>query len=127
MQPTQRSLSTKAGLQNKARCLSAPVVNIYYNTYNTLLLSRVYTQKQAAGDLEGGASTRPRRRQDYQRADAIKRANPASWEACEPLWGLQLPGYRRWGRPPGTGQSRGGGPRWGRRGAGLRSLFFDTN
>jgi hypothetical protein len=32
-----------------------------------------------AGGIEGGASTRPRR-QDYQRADAIKRANPASWK-----------------------------------------------
>src|SRR5271165_3075479 len=34
---------------------------------------------QRAGGIEGGASTRPRR-QDYQRADAIKRANPASWK-----------------------------------------------
>jgi len=43
-----------------------------------------------AGGIEGGASTRPRRRQakdvarrfrqDYQRTDAIKRANPASWK-----------------------------------------------
>src|SRR5258705_5617646 len=30
-------------------------------------------------------------------------SEPGKLEACEPLRGLQLPGYRRWGRPPGIG------------------------
>ena len=54
---------------------------------------------------------RAERRQDYQPTDAIKRANPASWKHVDLYGGLQLPGYRRWGRPPGIGQSLGGGPR----------------
>jgi hypothetical protein len=54
---------------------------------------------------------RAERRQDYQRADAIKRANPASWKHVNLYGAYQLPGYRRWGRPPGIGQSLGGSPR----------------
>jgi hypothetical protein len=38
-------------------------------------------------------------------------SEPGKLEACKPLRGLQLPGYRRWGRPPGIGQSLGGSPR----------------
>ena len=48
---------------------------------------------------------RAERRQDYQPTDA------ASWKHVNLYGGLQLPGYRRWGRPPGIGQSLGGGPR----------------
>jgi hypothetical protein len=43
-----------------------------------------------------GIARARRARQDYQPTDAIKRANPGKLEACEPLRGLQLPGYRRW-------------------------------
>jgi hypothetical protein len=43
------------------------------------------------------------RRQDYQRADAIKRANPASWKHVNLYGALHFPGYRRWGQPPGIG------------------------
>jgi Tn3 transposase DDE domain len=32
-------------------------------------------------------------------------SEPGKLEACKPLRGLQLTGYRRWGRPPGIGQS----------------------
>jgi hypothetical protein len=38
-------------------------------------------------------------------------SEPGKLEACKPLRGLQLPGYRRWSRPPGIGQSLGGSPR----------------
>jgi Domain of unknown function (DUF4158) len=38
-------------------------------------------------------------------------SEPGKLEARKPLRGLQLPGYRRWGRPPGIGQSLGGSPR----------------
>jgi hypothetical protein len=69
---------------------------------------------------------RAERRQDYQRADAIKRADPASWKH------VNLYGYGAYSFLDIAGgvdlqelvnlleAARG-------RGAGLRSLFFDTN
>ena len=35
--------------------------------------------------------------------ERVQASKPGKLEACEPLRGLQLPGYRRWGRPPGIG------------------------
>jgi hypothetical protein len=54
---------------------------------------------------------RAERRQDYQRGRRDQASEPGKLEACEPLRGLQLPGYRRWGRHPGIGQSLGGSQR----------------
>src|SRR5271166_6425059 len=37
-------------------------------------------------------------------------SEPGKLETCEPLRGRRLPGYRRWGRPPGIDQSLGRQP-----------------
>ena len=35
--------------------------------------------------------------------ESSARSSNSDRKACEPLRGLHLPGYRRWGRPPGIG------------------------
>ena len=55
---------------------------------------------------------RAERRQDYQRADAIKRANPASWKHVNLYGAYSFLDIGDW-RPPGIGQSLGGSPREG--------------
>ena len=52
-------------------------------------------------------------------------SEPGKLEACKPLRGLQLPGYRRWGRPPGIGQSLGGP--WQGSGAGLSGIWKEID
>jgi Tn3 transposase DDE domain len=54
---------------------------------------------------------RAERRQDYQRADAIKRANPASWKHVNLYGAYSFLDIGDGGRPPGIGQSLGGSPR----------------
>jgi hypothetical protein len=54
---------------------------------------------------------RAERRQDYQRADAIKRANPASWKHVNLYGAYSFLDIGDGGRPPGIDQSLGGSPR----------------
>ena len=51
---------------------------------------------------------RAERRQDYQRADAIKRANPASWKHVNLYGAYSFLDIGDGGRPPGIDQSLGG-------------------
>jgi TnpA family transposase len=64
--------------------------------YNACILSELLERAERRQELTG--------RRDQA-------SEPGKLEACKPLRGLQLPGYRRWGRPPGIGQSLGGSPR----------------
>ena len=60
------------------------------------------------------------------RADAIKRANPASWKHVNLYGAYSFLDIGDGCRPPGIYQSLGGSRGRGH-GAGLSSLFFDTN